>query len=287
MADADKMGIRVKFGSEYEFYLFKTDENGEPTKIPFDNAGYMDVAPDDKGENVRREICLTLVDMDIQPECSHHEEGPGQNEIDFRYSDAMTAADNAMNFITVVKATATHNGLYADFSPKPIENKPGNGLHINISLSSDNGIDYSRSFMAGIMAHIREMSIILNPTKESYNRLGKLKAPKYITWSEENRSQLIRIPAASGEFRRFELRSPDPTANPYLAYAVLIYAGLDGIKHQPELPDKTDIDIYSASEDELSKLEKLPESYSEAAEAAVSGKFLKSILPFDIRALLS
>lgn len=247
----------------------------------------MDVAPDDKGENVRREICLTLVDMDIQPECSHHEEGPGQNEIDFRYSDAMTAADNAMNFITVVKATATHNGLCADFSPKPIENKPGNGLHINISLSSDNGIDYSRSFMAGIMAHIREMSIILNPTKESYSRLGKLKAPKYITWSEENRSQLIRIPAASGEFRRFELRSPDPTANPYLAYAVLIYAGLDGIKNQQELPDKTDIDIYSASEDELSKLEKLPESYSEAAEAAVSGKFLKSILPFDIRALLS
>lgn len=287
VADADKMGIRVKFGSEYEFYLFKTDENGEPTKIPFDNAGYMDVAPDDKGENVRREICLTLVDMDIQPECSHHEEGPGQNEIDFRYSDAMTAADNAMNFITVVKATATHNGLCADFSPKPIENKPGNGLHINISLSSDNGIDYSRSFMAGIMVHIREMSIILNPTKESYNRLGKLKAPKYITWSEENRSQLIRIPAASGEFKRFELRSPDPTANPYLAYAVLIYAGLDGIKNQQELPDKTDIDIYSASEDELSRLKKLPESYREAAEAAVSGKFLKSILPFDIRALLS
>ena len=193
VADADKMGIRVKFGSEYEFYLFKTDENGEPTKIPFDNAGYMDVAPDDKGENVRREICLTLVDMDIQPECSHHEEGPGQNEIDFRYSDAMTAADNAMNFITVVKATATHNGLCGRIFPRSLSktNPATDCTSVIFPSPPTTELTTAAALSAGIMAHIREMSIILNPTKESYNRLGKLKAPKYITWSEENRSQLI------------------------------------------------------------------------------------------------
>ncbi len=287
ISEAKEMGITVKIGSEYEFYLFKTDEDGNPTKIPFDKAGYMDVAPEDKGENVRREICLTLIDMDIQPECSHHEEGPGQNEIDFRYSDAMTAADNAMNFITVVKATATHNGLYADFSPKPLSDKPGNGLHINMSISSDSGIDYSDYFIAGILDHIYDMSLILNPCEESYARLGKLKAPKYISWAAENRSQLIRIPAASGEFKRFELRSPDPMANPYLAYAVLIYAGLDGIRRKLNLSKPSDIDLYSADNDTLSEFKKLPETYTEAVNAALSSDFISSILPFDVRSLIN
>lgn len=279
---ANKKGISVQFGSEYEFYLFKTDENGRPTKIPFDNASYMDVAPEDKGENVRREICLTLLDMGIHPESSHHEEGPGQNEIDFKYSDAMTSADNAMNFISVVKATATHNGLYADFSPKPLENEPGSGMHINISVKSRSGIDCTSQFMAGIMTHIRELSAVLNPTEESYRRLGKMKAPKYIAWSHENRSQLIRIPAASGEYKRIELRSPDPTANPYLAYALLIYAGLDGIEKKLPLPESVDCNLYTAGESVTGKIEKLPESFAEAAKAAASSEFLSSVLPFEI-----
>lgn len=280
--DAGKNGITVQFGSEYEFYLFRTDENGQSTKIPFDNAGYMDVAPEDKGENVRREICLTLLDMDIPPESSHHEEGPGQNEIDFRYSDAMTSADNAMNFISVVKATATQNGLYADFSPKPLENEPGSGMHINMSVKSSSGVDYTSYFMAGIMAHIRELSAFLNPTEESYRRLGKMKAPKYIAWSHENRSQLIRIPAASGEYRRIELRSPDPMANPYLAYALLIYAGLDGIEKKLPLPDAVDCNLYTADESMTGKIEKLPDSLAEAVAIAASSEFLASVLPFDI-----
>lgn len=224
------MGIRCYFGSEFEFYLFKTDEEGNSTGVPFDRAGYMDIAPEDKGENIRREICFMLVDMGIKPESSHHEEGQGQNEIDFRYSDALSAADNAATFKTVVRTVAMRNGLYADFSPKPMADDSGNGMHINMSIKSDDGKDYTEQFMAGIMTHIGEMTVFLNPVEESYHRLGEKKAPKYITWSKENRSQLIRIPAAKGEFKRIELRSPDPEANPYIAYTLLIHAGLDGIK---------------------------------------------------------
>ncbi|MCI5574406.1 MAG: glutamine synthetase family protein [Clostridiales bacterium] len=276
---ARKKGVRVRFGSEYEFYLFMTDGNGEPTKIPLDRAGYMDVAPEDKGENVRREICLTLTDMGIQPEGSHHEQGPGQNEIDFRYSDAMTAADNAMNFISVVKAAAQHNGLYADFSPKPLEGESGNGLHINISLESDGGIDRTPAFMAGIMAHIRELTAFLNPTEESYKRLGEKKAPGYITWSPQNRSQLIRIPAAKGKYRRIELRSPDPMANPYIAYALLIYAGLDGIEKGMTPPPATDVNLYTADRSVTDGLEKLPGSLAEARAEARNSELVKKILP--------
>lgn len=277
--DAKKSGISVSIGSEFEFYLFKTDENGEPTKEPFDKAGYMDIAPDDKGENVRREICLTLLDMGILPEGSHHEEGPGQNEIDFRYSDALTSADNAVNFVTVVKTAAAHNGLYADFSPKPLDNESGNGMHINMSIKCSDGIDRTKSFLAGILEHIREVTAFLNPREESYRRFGTKKAPKYITWSPENRSQLIRIPAASKEHKRIELRSPDPTANPYLAYALLIYAGLDGIKKNMMPPEPVDINLYTAAPSVTAQFEKLPESLEEATELAISSKFLASILP--------
>lgn len=275
---AEQSGISVQIGSEFEFYLFKTDEEGAPTKIPFDNAGYMDIAPDDKGENVRREICLTLLEMDIQPETSHHEEGPGQNEIDFRYSDPMTAADNAMNFITVVKTTAQRNGLYADFSPKPLEGESGNGLHINISVKSIDGTDHTYSFMAGIMEHIREMTAFLNPTEDSYKRLGERKAPKYVSWSPENRSQLIRIPAAVGEHRRIELRSPDPSANPYLAYALIIYAGLDGIENNMTPPEKIDLNLYSADKSITDKLPSLPETLEQALETAKNSQFINSVL---------
>lgn len=276
---AKKKGISVSFGSEFEFYLFKTDEDGYPTMVPFDRGGYMDVAPEDKGENIRREICLTLIDMGIRPESSHHEEGPGQNEIDFRFSDAMSAADNAMNFVTVVKAAAMHNGLYADFSPKPLDDRSGNGMHINISLASTDGFDHTSQFMAGIMAHITEITAFLNNRPESYKRLGEMKAPLYVTWSPENRSQLIRIPAAKGEYRRIELRSPDPCANPYIAYAMLIYSGLDGIEKQMECPEPVNLNLYTAPASLTDRLDKLPGSLDEAHEIAKHSDFVKSHLP--------
>lgn len=276
---AEREGVSVSFGSEFKFYLFKTDENGNPTKEPFDRAGYMDVAPDDKGENVRREICLTLIDMGIKPESSHHEEGPGQNEIDFRYSDAMTAADNAMNFIAVVKAAAMHNGLYADFSPKPLENESGNSMHINMSVKSDDGNDYTSYFMAGILSHIKEMTALLNPTEDSYKRLGEKNAPKFITWSAENRTQLIRIPAAKGEYRRIELRSPDPTANPYIVYALLIYAGLDGIKNKMNVPEAVNENLFTADKKITDTLDTLPQNLAQAKKIAQESEFMKAVLP--------
>lgn len=287
-AAADK-NISVLFGTEFEFYLFNTDSNGAPTKIPLDQAGYFDVAPYDKGENVRRDIVLTLKEMGMHPEASHHEEGPGQNEVDFRHSDALTAADNAMNFQTVVHAIAAQNGLYADFSPKPLPDKSGNGLHINMSVSYIGGMsnnELSSCFMAGILAHVREITVFLNPTEDSYRRLGEKKAPKYISWSYQNRSQLIRIPAANGEYKRVELRSADPTANPYLAFALLIYAGLDGIDNKLQLPEPADINLYDTAAAEAAGLDKLPSSLSEAAALARQSELVRSVLPSGIMDLL-
>lgn len=275
-------GVSVQFGAEFEFYLFNTDEKGMPTDEPFDRAGYMDVAPEDRGENARREICLTLLEMGIKPESSHHEEGPGQNEIDFRYSDAMTSADNAMNFMTVVKAAAQRNGIYADFSPKPLPGESGNGLHINMSVKTADGEDHTNAFMAGILAHIKEMTAFLNPTEDSYKRLGEKKAPKYITWSPENRSQLIRIPAAKGEYRRIELRSPDPTANPYIAYALLITAGLDGIERELTAPEAVNVNLYKADSSVTEPFDRLPASLDEAIAVAESSDFVRGVIGMNI-----
>ncbi len=277
--EAAKKGISCFFGSELEFYLFKTDENGEPTKEPFDHAGYMDIAPDDKGENVRREICFTLLDMGISPESSHHEEGPGQNEIDFRYSGALNAADNAITFKSVIHTVARRNGLFADFSPKPLLHESGNGMHINISLRSEGGRDYTDNFMAGILEHIVEMTAFLNPTEDSYKRLGEHKAPKYVTWSPENRSQLIRIPAEKGEYKRIELRSPDPCANPYIAYALLIYAGLDGIEKNLKPSEPLNVNLYTAGAEITDRLTNLPDTLAKARAAAANSEFIKHILP--------
>ncbi|MEE1199621.1 MAG: glutamine synthetase family protein, partial [Christensenellales bacterium] len=208
--DARKAGYTFAFGAEQEFYLFELDEKNKPTKIPYDEAGYMDIAPEDRGENIRREICLTLEQMGIRPESSHHEEGPGQNEIDFRYSDPLTAADNTMTFQTIVKTVARRNGVHVDFGPKPLEDKPGNGFHINMSVKPCDDPDNLYHMIAGVLDKIVEMTAFLNPTKASYQRFGAHKAPGYVSWSSENRSQLVRIPAAVGEYRRAELRSPDP-----------------------------------------------------------------------------
>ena len=276
---AKDRGITVNFGSEVEFYLFRTDEKGDPTKQPFDYAGYMDIAPEDRGENVRREICFTLIEMGIQPEASHHEEGPGQNEIDFHYSDALTAADNTSTFKWVVKTAAMGNGLYADFSPKPIREQAGSGMHVNMSVCSDDGKDYTDEFMSGIMAHVREMTLFLNPCENSYERLGERKAPGYITWSPQNRSQLIRIPASGSGHKRIELRSPVPIANPYLAYALLIYAGMDGIEKKMPVPEPMNINLYKADPETVSGLAKLPQNFGEAYDAARNSRFIREILP--------
>lgn len=272
-------GFEFCFGAEQEFYLFKLDDNGEVTNEPYDNAGYMDIAPEDRGENIRREICLTLEQMGIHPESSHHEEGPGQNEIDFRYSDPVSAADNAMTFKTVVKTVAHRNGLSASFSPKPFNDRPGNGFHINMSVKSADNNDYMDYVIAGIMAKIPEMTLFLNPMEESYKRFGTNKAPKYISWSNENRSPLVRIPAATEKYRRAELRSPDPTANAYLAFALVIYAGLYGIRNHIKLPAASDINFFKASPDELSKFRQLPDNLNEARAAAHSSEFIKKYIP--------
>ena len=280
--DEKRHGVEFFFGSELEFYLFRLDEDGNPTKEPYDTAGYMDIAPDDRGENVRREICLTLEKMGIRPEASHHEEGPGQNEIDFRYSDPLTAADDAMAFQTVVKTIAHRNGLYADFSPKPLKGKPGNGFHINMSVKSDKNHILLPHMLAGIMKYIKEMTVFLNPTEESYLRFGQSKAPKYISWSGENRSQLIRIPAARGEYRRAELRSPDPMANPYIAYAMLIYAGIYGIENALDMPTPSDINFFNTKKEIAKGFEELPETLAEAKELALLSDFVKAHLPQQI-----
>ena len=278
---AEEAGYSFSFGPEMEFYLFKLDENGNPTTQPYDQATYMDVAPEDKCENVRREICLTLEKMGIRPESSHHEEGPGQNEIDFRYSDALTAADNAITFCSIVKTVAARNGLYAEFSPKPLPDQPGSGQHINISVKDgDEAVAFH--MIAGILENVADMTVFLNPSKQSFHRLGFNKAPKYISWSSENRSQLIRIPAATGEYRRAELRSPDPLANPYIAYTLLIYAGLYGIQNKLELPEPANVNLFTADAETLANYKTLPLSLAEARKRAFDSSFVRDHLPLSL-----
>ena len=276
---AAQAGYEFFFGAEQEFYLFRLDEDGNPSHQPYDNAGYMDIAPEDRGENIRREICLTLEQMGIRPESSHHEEGPGQNEIDFKYSDPLTAADNVMTFQAIVKFIAERNGLYADFSPKPLVDAPGSGFHINMSVKAGDGRDRLPQMVAGVLDKVADMTVFLNPVAESYTRFGGHKAPKYISWSHENRSQLVRIPAAAGEYRRAELRSPDPAANPYLAFALMIQAGLRGMEQNLELPPAADLNLYHADGESLSRFQSLPQDRAEAMVAARSSEFIQSAVP--------
>lgn len=275
-----KMGYVSKIGVESEFYLFKTDENGEPTKTTIDNGTYLDIAPLDKGENIRREICLCLQEMELQPETSCHEYGPGQNEIDFKHNTILKSADDLLSFKSVVRAIAARNGLFASFMPKPLPNESGSGLHINISLHQqgqnlfkDQGkASIMESFLAGILARAAEMTLFLNPIINSYDRFGEYEAPKYVSWSKEGRSQLLRIPDGG---RGMELRSPDPSLNPYLAFALILHAGLDGIEQRLTLPPATE----TSDENAIGNLQLLPTSLNEAIDLAENSEFVKKYLP--------
>lgn len=279
---AQSKGFRFHFKSEMQFYLFKTDENGESTGVPYDNAGYMDIAPLDKGENVRREICLTLEQMGIQPESSHHEAGPGQNEIDFCYADPITAADNTVTFLSVVRTMAARNGLYADFSPKPIKDKAGSALHITVSVKSNAGDDVTDSAIAGILHNVAGMTVFLNPTVGSFLRFGQHKAPKYITWSGNNRAQLISVRLTESGSRCAQVRSPDPEANPYLAFALMIYAVLDGIENQRALPQPVDEDFLLFQSKTKEEPERLPDSIEKARIEAKKSPLIQQFIPSSV-----
>ena len=264
---AEKAGIKFKFGTETEFYLFQKDEDGNPTKTPYDHAGYMDIAPLDKCENVRREISLTIERMGLTPERSHHERGPGQNEIDFHYASPLRAADQMTTFKMVVSTIADRYGLYADFSPMPLVGCPGNGYHINLYAEDKDGNDVAKYAAAGIIEKIKDMTLFLNPTEGSYSRLGNNLAPDKINWSTAGESELMYIETFKGKTRA-ELRSPDASSNPYLAYALLIYAGLSGIERKADLPAEM-------AEDAM----QLPTSKKEAANIAEQSEFVKEIVP--------
>ena len=275
-----RAGFIARIGTECEFYLFRLDEEGYPTAIPHDRGGYMDVSPLDKGENVRREICLTLEEFGLTPETSHHEQGPGQNEIDFRHSPPSDAADSLITFKNAVRAIAERNGLFASFSPKPLPDAAGSGLHVNLSLYRDgrNLFDMplaegdrspAASCIAGLLRQARALTVFGSPLANSYDRLGAFEAPRYVSWSPQNRSQLIRIPAASGASARMELRSPDPACNPYLLFALLLHAAMDGIEENLPLPAPVNRNLYRDAEG----LEALPGSLSEAVAAARQNGF--------------
>ncbi len=264
LKEAEEMGFTaMNVGPEPEFFLFKTDDKGEPTMELNDQGGYFDLAPMDLGENCRREIVLTLEEMGFEIEASHHEVAPGQHEIDFKYADAISAADQIQTFKLVVKTIAREHGLHATFMPKPLFGVNGSGMHCHQSLFRGNenafydendklGLsDVARQYMAGVLQHARAFAAITNPTVNSYKRLVPgYEAPVYVAWSASNRSPMIRIPASRGLSTRIEVRNPDPAANPYLALAVMLKAGLDGIKNKTRLPAPTDRNIYVMTEEE-------------------------------------
>lgn len=268
--EAEEAGIKYQFGSETEFYLFKKDDDGNPTKIPYDQAGYLDIAPADRCENIRREISLMIEKMGLVPERSHHERGPGQNEIDFHCGRPLKAADQMTTFKMVVHTVADRFGLTADFSPVPLHRKPGNGYHIQIYAVNKDGNDVVKYAAAGILEKIRDITLFLNPTEASYSRLGNDKAPDKVNWSGAGKSELMYIETVNGRTRA-ELRSPDASGNPYLVYALLIHAGLYGIQNRIELPAEMSDD---------SPL--LPTSKKEACKLAMNSEFVRNLIPEDI-----
>ena len=288
LSECKSMGFTCHMGIRSEFYLFKADEDGNPTNTPWDNGGYFDISPLDKGENIRREICLCLEEMGLRPESSHHESGPGQNEIDFKQADALRSADHFITYKNVVTSTAARNGGYASFAPKPIEGQSGNGLHLKIELFEENELmdrkdpKKAENFMAGVLNRMRDITVFLNTSKDSYLRFGENEAPKYITWSTQNRSRLMRVPVERGERSGFILRSPDSEVNPYLAFGMIIRAGLEGIKKGETLPPPVDKSISLCDKKERENFGKLPLSLTEAIEWARGSEFLKQTEIIDI-----
>ena len=291
--EAADLGYTFEVGPECEFFLFNTDENAMPTTETLEQAGYFDIGPLDGGENARRDIVMTLEDMGLIIEASHHEMAPAQHEIDFRYDEALATADNIMTFKLAVRTIAKRHGLHATFMPKPKSGVNGSGMHINMSLRKDgknifedrndpNGLSREAYyFIGGIMKHIKGMAAITNPLVNSYKRLVPgFAAPVYIAWSATNRSPLIRIPAEGGAGTRIELRSPDSAANPYLTLAVCLKAGLDGILNRIEPPKSVDCNIYNMTDAERKELhiESLPGTLMEAVEELKKDSFILDVL---------
>lgn len=291
--EASDLGYTFHVGPECEFFLFHTDEDGRPTTISHESAGYFDLGPLDLGENARRDMVLTLEDMGFEIESSHHEVAPAQHEIDFKYDEALTTADNIMTFKLVVKTIAKRHGLHATFMPKPKTGLNGSGMHINMSLekegynifdekTDENGLSKEAYyFIGGIMKHMKAISFITNPTINSYKRLVPgYEAPTHIAWSANNRGKLIRIPAPRGSRTRIELRSPDPSANPYLSLALCLAAGLDGIKNQLMPPAAVDqnISMMTSVEKIERGIEELPKNLLEAATEFEKDKFIQRVL---------
>lgn len=293
LAQAAQMGYRFDVGPECEFFLFHTDDEGRPTTMTHETAGYFDVAPVDFGENARRDMILALEDMGYVVEASHHEEAPAQHEIDFRYDEALCTADGVMTARLAVKSIAKRHGLHASFMPKPKSGESGSGLHLNLSLSKDGtNVFYDAAdehclsregywFIGGIMKHIRAITAVTNPLVNSYKRLVPgYEAPVYIAWSVTNRSPLIRVPAVSGGGRRIELRNPDSASNPYLVLAVCLAAGLDGIRNQIMPPEAVEGNIFEMTEDERMRrgIRCLPESLQEAVAELEQDPFICGVL---------
>lgn len=294
LEEARQMGFTdFNIGPEPEFFLFKVDERGEPTLELNDRGGYFDLAPTDLGENCRRDIVLELEDMGFEIEASHHEVAPGQHEIDFKYADALSSCDDIQTFKLVVKTIARKHGLHATFMPKPLFGVAGSGMHCNMSLfRGEENVFYDPNtktqlsetamhFLAGILDHAEAFTAITNPLVNSYKRLVPgYEAPVYVAWSMQNRSPLVRIPNSRGLSTRIEVRSPDPSANPYLAIAVLLAAGLDGIKRKLTPPPATNRNIYDMSreEREAAGIRNLPSTLGEAIEKLLQDEVIVNAL---------
>lgn len=293
IAQAAEQGYHFDVGPECEFFLFHTDDEGNPTTITNEKAGYFDLGPVDLGENARRDMVLTLEEMGFEIEASHHEAAPAQHEIDFKYDEALVTADNVMTFKLAVKTIAKRFGLFASFMPKPKYGINGSGMHINMSLWKDekNIFDDPQGelglsedayyFIGGIMKHLKGMTLITNPLVNSYKRLVPgYEAPIYIAWSSINRSPLIRIPSSRGQETRIELRSPDSAANPYLLIAVCLAAGLEGIQNKITPPAPVNRNVFDLTEEEMNTLgiEAIPCDMGEAIEELKKDTFIQKVL---------
>ncbi|MDF9825013.1 glutamine synthetase [Breznakia sp. PF5-3] len=277
MEACESYGYTPKIGIESEFYLFQNDVDGNPTNRPIDHASYLDVTPLDGGENIRREICLSLEEMGVKTKMSYHEKGPGQNVITFEDNYALQAADNLITFKNCVKSIALLNDLYASFLPRPLADASGSGLRIKVTLSKNDrnifeddyevNLEEQRNFIAGVLNRTYEMSLFLNPINNSYERLGSEKAPKYITWAEGNQSQLLRVDEKQDEYSYIMLRSADAACNPYYAYGLLLYAGIEGMRKSETL-----------SEGHSKSTKELPKNLKEAVESVQNSEFVKEVI---------